>query len=304
VRLFVAARIGTGTRADPFRPDVTTAVAGGRLGCVQLTANRFLCVAPNAAAQIPGSVDLGDTVGAVLNGQRLNRAAAALDLTTAELSGLTIGEALLLWFGSGLKSANGRWRIRLAGVDLYDAPLISGGATDAFTYSNGAVDSVSGGLWVAVDAAPNVVSNAISFTDATLRTARWSTAFAGDHYSQVVYTTSSGGEAAVITRVSSSTNSYYYAYEVTAGSFALLDSTTGIASSGTLRSESVGSLQTVYRNAVEILSATDSSLAANNFVGIGSGANPATIDDWDGGSIGGAATGMAPNRRHQALTYR
>jgi hypothetical protein len=284
VRLFVAARIGTGTRADPFRPDVTTAVAGGRLGCVQLTANRFLCVAPNAAAQIPGSVDLGDTVGAVLNGQRLNRAAAALDLTTAELSGLTIGEALLLWFGSGLKSANGRWRIRLAGVDLYDAPLISGGATDAFTYSNGAVDSVSGGLWVAVDAAPNVVSNAISFTDATLRTARWSTD--SYYYAYVPF----GGSAEL--------------YEVTAGSFALLDSTTGIASSGTLRSESVGSLQTVYRNAVEILSATDSSLAANNFVGIGSGANPATIDDWDGGSIGGAATGMAPNRRHQALTYR
>jgi hypothetical protein len=328
--MFVANRVGDGlSPRTAFRPNVDASAVGGRIGSLPLTANRYLCVAPNQTGPVAGAIDLGDTVAAVLTGQRLTRAAAALDVTTAELSGMTIGEALWLWFqrrGENPRTGN-RWKIRLAGVNLLDRPVIEGGATDSFTYSNGDLSVVSSGVWEAVGSNTqcDVASNAaIAGGLFTFSISRFATAFDADHYSQAVMTHSSGtSDCGVFTRMPNTTalTGYYMnltsggaaeLYSVSGGSFGSLDSASAVGASGTIKLVSAGNLHTGYRNDVEVVSSTNTDHTSNTKVGIGgwqeSSTSSYTWDNWAGGdgdgSGGGPVVSQPVRRRPLALTYR
>lgn len=312
MRLFIANRVGTGTKADPYRPDVDVAAVGGRLGSFEVTANRFLCVAPNATTTPAGAIDLGDLVAERLSGQRLNRIANALDLTTQQLADLTIGEALAVYLGSNLRPYGRRKLIRIAGVDLLDTPAtqteirnaqrrrqrleathgpLTATNTDTFTYSNGALATVSSGTWVTQTGAAsqfNVASNAITTVAGNFHCNRYATTYGTDHYSQLVCTASSS-EIGIVTRLSTGALDGFFGYihtagsadiyRISAGSFTQLDTSTGNSTSAVeMRLESIGSVHTLYHNDIEICTATDAAHASNT--SIGGGADFVEVARW------------------------
>lgn len=310
MRLFIANRIGTGAREDPFRPDVDVAAVGGRLGNYQIGPNRYLCVAPNATSTPASAVDLGEFPLERLSAQRLSRLATALGVDPATLQDMTIGEVLFARDAAQLSpvrdkvsrnvlAKTARWKIRVAGVDLYDAPVIAGGATDTFTYSNGALSTVSGGVWATHSVTGvvdewDVVSNAVTFGTASgFCVSKYNTTFSTDHYSELAISMTAG-EAGVFTRLAAGTLSGYYAYvdqsgdaalyNVTSNSFASYDTATGLATSGTIRLESIGSNHTVDYGGVEILSTTNGDQTGTS-VAIATFATNITGDNWSGGEF-------------------
>lgn len=307
MQLFIANRIGTGTRADPFRPDVVLADVGGKCGQIQVTANRYLCVAPNATAAPQGTIDLGAFPLERLSGQRLTRLANALGVNSADIANMTLGEVLLARIQNlqptrntvdGKLSGAARWKITVSGVDLYDAPVVGGGATDSFTYSNGALPTVSSGVWVTQTGAAqthNVASNAVANVAGGFNGTRYGTTFPTDHFSQLDCVATSA-EIGVMTRMQSADLSGYYAmihstglaelHRVDAGTFNLLDSTTGLTTTTTLRLESIGSNHTAYYGGVSQNTATDATYNSNTSVGIGGDSTTATGDNWVGGGFG------------------
>jgi hypothetical protein len=300
MRLFIADRTGTGTRSDAFRPDVPK---GERVGAYELPDGRFLCVAPNVTALPARVTDLGADETARMTTARQNAVADGLGLARGDLVDLTIGEAIMALEGVKLAGRNNRMKVRIAGVDLLDSPAIRGGATDAFTYSNGNLATVSSSAWAVVENDCEVKSNAVVWEDNQFRVSRYATAFSGDHYSEFTYTFAGDSEVAAVLRCSAVTNSYFYGYvhitgtgelvRFDAGSATVLD-TTSEHSSGTMRGESVGSVQTFKRNGVELMSATDSTHNALTYVGIGGygvAANGVVADDWSGGQLSAAAPG-------------
>jgi hypothetical protein len=301
MRLFVAPRTGTGTHADPYRPDIDRDAVGGTWGAYEMPDGRFTVCAPNADVAPVGTVDLGADVEAPLPAGTFVEDSAPAGRMAVDVAGLTVGEAILTIDGNITPGDDGRVKITLAGVDLYDAPAIQGGATDTFTYSNGNLATVSSGVWAGVESDCVVASNAVSWSGFTFAISRYATAFSGDHYSQIDYTTSTNSEAAVVLRCSSSSVNCFYTFinvegnaellKITPGpGFTSLASTSGLASSGTLKGTSVGSVQTFYRNGTSILSTTNSDFNSNNYVGIGGyGEAGSTADNWQGGTGDGTA---------------
>jgi len=87
------------------------------------------------------------------------------------------------------------------------------GANDNFTYSDGALATVSGGKWVKPSWADNinVISGTVGIADnSTIAINYWNnTNLTNDHCSEMVLTTFGSGQAGVVTRVQAGANSYY-----------------------------------------------------------------------------------------------
>lgn len=197
-------------------------------------------------------------------------------------------------------------------------------ATDSFTYSNGALATVSSGVWANVSGggAVQVTSNTARLPAASFTAAIYNTATATQtQVSEVVITelaTSSYSEMGVITRATGAgAQTFYYAYyntvglgelhRVSAGSFNLLDDVS-VSHSGAheLRLESTGSTHNVYLDDSLIMTGTDANLTGT-YVGIAGFADAINMqqwDDWRGETISGAVAGRVRPRRLPQLTYR
>jgi hypothetical protein len=332
-RVVVTGFIGTGTSQDPFRADVANP-ADVRLSIVDLSADRSapdLCVAildyGDGVATQPatradgtssgfGFWDLGEDPQIRLSGGRRTQLETRFGISIP--NDATLGEAVLLKLGAALKPERDRMlRIRCGRVVLHEQLSISGGATDAFTYSDGDLHTVSGGVWVrhtdspAIGGTIVVVSNAVDVGASTDGADRYGTDLASSiHYAQTVVTiggTPAGTDvmAGPITRMGTTTTDVsgfvalagsntsaerFMLSRVDSGTFTTLDSDTTSAGTYELRLESVGSSQIMFVDEVNTLSATDTAYPSNTYTGIylfHYGAYTAIIDDFENGTLAG-----------------
>jgi hypothetical protein len=317
MRLFIAPRTGIGTRADPFRPDIDRDDVGGEWGAYEMPDGRFTCVAPNATTAPANTTDLGNDVEAPLPPDTFATSGigggTGTDLDEpVDVSGMTVGEAILTIDGNIEPDHLGRVQVVIAGVVLYDAPAIQGGATDSFTYSNGALATVSSGAWVNHLTGLSVSSNQVIASGFAV--ARWSTAFTTTHFSQldIVTQPNPGGskysDGEVWTRMTTSGETGIAVnlfnnggtlgaelYVATSGSYTQKYSASIAGVTGTIKLESSGSTHTYYRNGSVVTTQTDGSLNSNTYVGIGvEGVNApgnCVVDNWVGGDISTGSTG-------------
>jgi hypothetical protein len=185
-------------------------------------------------------------------------------------------------------------------------------ATDSFTYSDGNLQTVSGGVWVQRTGTATVSTNRVTTSNRTDDTeSYWSTAVTDDQYSQAVVTNNGTGQysdAGVATRIATGAHSHYMLvidqqngdlalYRASAGSFATLGTYAAGTGTGTLRLESVGSSHTGYLNGVPRITVTDATHTSGR-VGIHiyleTGTGISYVDDWDGGSLGATAVAANP----------
>jgi hypothetical protein len=285
-RVVVTGFIGTGTSRDPFRADVANP-ADVRLSIVDLSANPSapdLCVAildygdgvatqpatrANGTSSGFGFWDLGEDPQIRLSGGRRTQLETRFGISIP--NDTTLGEAVLLKLGAALRPERDRMlRIRCGRVVLHERVSISGGATDPFTYSDGDLHTVSGGVWIrhtdspAIGGTIVVVSQTVDVGanedgadryDADLGTAA--------HYAQTVVTIS-GTPAGT---------------DVMAGP---------ITRMGTTTTDVSGSSQTLFVDDVSTLSATDTAYPSNTYTGIylfHYGAYSAIIDDFENGTL-------------------
>jgi hypothetical protein len=309
LRLFIAPRTGTGTRADAYRPDIVLDDVGGVWGAFEMPDGRFTCVAPNATVAPANTVDLGDDPEAPLPAGTMVDDTTPAAREVVDVSGLTVGEAILTIDGNFQPDDSGRVQVIIAGVVLYDAPAIQGGATDTFSYAdNASLATVSGGAWVNHVGLTFGVASGHVITQASswYGQVRWSTAVSTTQYSQidVIAASTAGGytDGVVWTRMTTSgetgfvwalsndsgtkLNSFYRA---TAGSFAQTFQAAAASNSATIKLESTGSSHKCYYNGTLVTTQSDTAFPSNTYVGFASdtSSNPGlvTLDNWFGGDI-------------------
>lgn len=285
MRVFLAERTGTGARDDAWRPDITGV---DEWGAFEVPDGRFVVVDPNGDTAPAGTVDFGDDPDD--RDGRWRRLGE-------DCSGLTLGEALLTVSDNTIApDRDGRIRIVVAGVELYDAPAIQGGAVDSFTYPDGALPTVSAGLWTNINANLRVVSNQVDSPGFGL--ARRTAAFTTDHYSQLdIVAQQATRSVGVWTRMPSAAvqtgmqyavgaNGNNELYLAVSGGYTQKYAVAG-SNTGTFKLASSGSTHTLSRNGLTVTSVTDATLNANTYVGFAidapSGGPSATVDNWAGG---------------------
>ena len=175
-------------------------------------------------------------------------------------------------------------------------------ATDNFNRTNA---NPIGGNWTTVPGANamQITSNAAAGTSDP-SCAYWNAdSFAGDHYAQIVtpVNTDPGFWIGPAVRCSASQLDCYFLlikgsannariYKFVNGSATLLASLDYAFSGGdTHRLEVVGTLLTVYLNGVSKGTANDSALSGGAAGIVANGTTP-TLDDWEGGNVGGVPT--------------
>ncbi len=193
--------------------------------------------------------------------------------------------------------------------------------SDAFTYSNGALATVSSGDWTSINsgsATLNCSGNKAVSAHVNYAIGRWEGGSTGagtwtaDQYAKAAITRSanSGNRAGVIVRCSADTNAnrdYYAAYVMenagSADTFIIKTvngtnttlsnvSGDGWADGDTIEIEAEGTTIRVFRNGVELRNVTDSSIsgASTDRAGILIYGTAMAVDDWEGGTIS-TATG-------------
>jgi len=165
----------------------------------------------------------------------------------------------------------------------------------------------NGGNWTTVtgESALQIVSNVC---EGSSTSARNSSFFSGvvwpnDQYSEMKLTSAASGTLGPLVRVASAAETYYFAalsngdtsnsfvtiYQVVAGSFNSLGSSSGFttAAGGVLREQAQGTTISALYNGISVLSVTDSTITAGS-TGIQTDANPLSnvqISAWDGGNF-------------------
>lgn len=287
---------------------------------VEIRPGRFVCVAPFVNAAPSGTIDLGDTT-TVIPTNREAQVANFLGVTRAEVSGKTIGELILLYEGGTWAPGRDRKvRIALAGVTLYEADAIGGGAveiTDPFTYSNGRLSTVSSGAWDDESSNMAVSGNAVVWSttnDAGIASHNTELSSA-THYAEVKITLGNTSEytaGGVVVRndgLAVSQDGYrvelgHWQNPTVASNIGITryDNGTGTEvsvtaigspslSQRTLRAEADGTTITVFVNDVEEASyGSASSYTTNTFVGIFASMfgqiTTVTLDDFEAGTLG------------------
>jgi hypothetical protein len=182
--------------------------------------------------------------------------------------------------------------------------------SDTFTYSNGALATVSSGVWAAVTGHADcaVASNKLATpATSTITHSRHTTALStDDQYAEATVNISGSGyrEASVLARCSDDAATFYRldyssnstgtltVYKCEAGSFTLIDDQTGVgldSNDHTIRIEVEGTSIRGYLDDVEIHNLTDSDISTGAHVGAGlyrtnSGGAP-TLDGFSGGDL-------------------
>lgn len=294
-------------------------------GAFEIRPGQFVCVAQGIDVAPAGTVDLGGTVGDVLGSlpvARRTAIASRLGITRAEFEALTVGELLLL-FGGGTWAprTDSKIRIGLAGVVLYEADAIQGGAveiTEPFTYSNGRLSTVSSGAWDDESANMNVASNAVVYAtnssdQITINNTELSSAA---HYAKVTSTLSTTGTYAaggIVVRsngdVGGTADGYRCEYainnegagdnwqvyvvrvddDVTTDVANTLNIAAGDTSAHTIEVQANGTELTVYIDTVlRNTYASASSYTTNKFVGMYAGkfnGGNVTLDSFEAGAL-------------------
>lgn len=175
--------------------------------------------------------------------------------------------------------------------------------SDAFTYSNGNLATVSSAKWTkdTAFADPVVTSNQLNAafdTDAAARISSWSGSTA-DHYSEAVLATDGGDNGGPCVR-SDGAGTFYCVgtiagairiFEVTAGSFASIAGPTGAYAEGdTIRISAVGTTITVYANGVQQAQVTDGTITTGR-PGMTPFSNAGKWDNWAAGDFAAAGGG-------------
>jgi hypothetical protein len=163
----LAGRTGNGNPGNPFRADVDMVEEpGSHFGCIVLPTGEFLLEyegtwRPGSQHQDLGEYALTDPLPPGARGQIAQRYGAQGN----ELNGMTIGEAMayLMDLVPAKRSNGRRWEVKIGKQKIYDAPVIEGGAvvSDAFTYSDGDIDTVSSNVWKVLTGndEPTIASN-------------------------------------------------------------------------------------------------------------------------------------------------
>jgi hypothetical protein len=152
------------------------------------------------------------------------------------------------------------------GINEYSSSYYS--YTDNFLYSNGALPTVSSGLWATPSASGitpiNVSSNTLVASASPSTNMNYYTGWNGgnDQCSQLM-TNGYSYYAGPATRISPTTGSYYRAgttqvyYNTGSGGDQLLGNYTAVGSGQTIKLCSIGNMITVYSNGTQIYSGTD-----------------------------------------------
>jgi hypothetical protein len=331
-RVVVTGFIGTGTSRDPFRADVANP-GDVRLSIIDLSdlTSHDLCVAildygdgtpSQPATRVDGTTagafwDLGDDPFSGLTGARRTQLANRLGITIP--TNATIGVVALLKLGARLQASSDRMlRIRCGRLVLHEQLAVAGGATDPFTYSDGALQTVSSAVWArhtdspAIGGTISVASNIVTVGGSSDGADRYDSDLgSAAHFAQLDVTisgTATGNDvmAGPITRMGTTSTDVsgfvalagantnadrFMLTRVDSGSFTTLDSDTTSSGTYELRLESDGSSQILFINGVNTLSATDSAHSANTYTGIyiyKYGAYVATGDNFENGVLGNA----------------
>jgi hypothetical protein len=302
--------IGTGKITDPYRPDMAPVALSGNLDLRNDGIARALVTLPDATSVSgTGVVDLGDDHTLRLTSRLRNSLESELGLSLAAAD--TLGSALFKKIGGRLRPDGGRFRIVSAGVELFSQVAIQGGATDAFTYSNGAVPSP----WVGVVNTPQIVSNHVEGpTNATVYMAVQQ-ASSSDHSSQVTVSNlgTPQSTAGAVSRNDGATEiGYMWEWESAGGGFYKMykiGAYTELASinhgstagSRVMKIASTGTTHEGFTDGASSTSQTDATFSGTR-VGFwmfrDSGAT-CQVDNWEGLPFAGATTSFVPLRRRQ-----
>lgn len=185
-------------------------------------------------------------------------------------------------------------------------------ATDSFTYSDGALETVSSSAWKSLNpsfATISVATNKLDCAHATEGVARWQGgSWTADQYAVLVISSLSGasGEVGVIARASSDVDGArdYYSVYVDAtdtstniavtvnGSRTVLSTVTGDGwvDGNTVEIECEGTTIRAFRNGTLLRSVTDSTIAGGTTDRAGVTVKGTSLrgDDWEGGTLGAA----------------
>jgi hypothetical protein len=195
-------------------------------------------------------------------------------------------------------------------------------ATDAFTYSNGVLESVAGGNWTNLRPSTNdvsVSSNAVVNSGfSTISNYRWdgTGSFTADQYAKITLTTinwtsTPNVKLGVSVRFASDTDANrdgYYAYiqdesgtvhtkidKVVNGTATNLSDATGdgFANGDTIELEAEGTTLRVFKNGVELRSVSDSDIGGSSShkpgLSMSDTAALSVMDSWEGGNITGSS---------------
>lgn len=307
-RAVVTGWVGTGTAQDPYRPDINAE----SYGVVKLRGHPArdsdaLCVAIIDVSNIPSRsprsttnrlIDLGE------GGDRTRLSAGQTAVISAATgivtpSRVTIGELLMLAIGDRIvPSPDGIIRIETNGHVLHEQPVIAGGAAavlyndDFGAYSDGALETVSGGNWAAHPGWETLQLSGTTLQIDPSNTVHagnyYATAMGTDHhseiYAEIVNTGTGYMQVGPVVRLDTSALTGYTGFlqhygtatgqgwqaeisEVTATVYTSLAKSI-TAENGTLRLEAAGSSIRFALNEVVILSATDTDHTTENHVGV------------------------------------
>jgi hypothetical protein len=309
---------GTGPR-DPWRPSVADTLDDW--ACIDLRGygrDRCLVVAPALTGTIAGiDVDLGDnalaTFGPAVRAALANRLGVTVDADD------TIGDILFAILAADLLPDHGRWKVTCAGVDLFDRPVVAGGATDDFNRSNGGL----GASWETGGSGITIASNQVRCDANANDMALWVTTIGADIYSQHVhqFSNASSEAFAVVRGDWNGSNAYCYeagrkwneSYVEIREINGNLYSPTQLAQSAHTWSTSTnyttkitvsGSLISVYVDSSFKTSVTDTTLGASytqaGFAMDAATADTVTLDNWEAGLLTSPPLFISPG----ITTYR
>jgi hypothetical protein len=196
--------------------------------------------------------------------------------------------------------------------------------TEPFTYSNGALDTVSSGVWFQVTTDDMSVStNKIVHTNIAGQEAVYvhTTSIAtADQYAELVVTGGNNySETGPLCRKAAnndSTKTFYLAplsngglqlYRVVGGAYTEIGAYAAGSASGTVRLRCEGSTIKVLLDGVERISVTDTNIASGNYTGVESYSNTGTVasgDNFEAGNLTGAAAASLLIRRRRQLFQR
>lgn len=309
--VYIVPWAGRGSRKDPFQPRGIEAGEPG-VGSIDLRPDASrrdgYAIVYRPEGRIKGALKFGDTFEAVFGGRIRDKLHNRLGVNLGRASRADLAIATLMHRPNGWNPVRpGIWgeraEIWLAGKLVWSAPVARGGASDTFTYSDGELASVSGGIWANDPfslSTMNVTSQTVEVAAEDGQTFYYyvGAAVTADHYSQCVDVAVGFGAGGPAVRIGGFTGQSVYVYwpafdqplKYVNGSFSAVGGgmTPSYETNDVMKLQVEGTSLSVYLNGVE---ATGSPVTDSSISGVGNGAGISAdevqcrLDNWEGADL-------------------